>query len=464
MKSSRWNKVAAAAAIASIALGTVGSASAAKKPKSKKTTKKSTKSVSPSTITPPRPAADVTTTASLAAVSSTVAAPVAVTGPALVISTDLPLQGSNADASRDTNRAIELLLAQSGNAAGKYPISVKFYDNSTAATGGWDDATCTKNATDHLANAAEVAIMGTFNSGCAKFEVPTLNLAPGSPMLMLSHANTNPGLTRFWDPGEPAKHYPTGTRNYGRVTTTDDYQAIGSAQFARQDLGLRRCLIVTDAQSYGLNMARSFRAEATRVGVSIVGEVIWDPQQTSYVNLFADLKAQTPDCVFLAGINDNNGEQVVRDKVAVFGPNTGAVKLLATDGFSEYPSLQAVPEADGMYISVSNLPLDQLLKRSPAGTKFVADFRAKYGADPVNSYAVYGAAAYQLLLKSVAASDGTRRDVVAKTLGGGVSIPVAESLIGIPLQIDVNGEMSVHENVVQVMSGRKEVVVKAQLM
>ena len=38
--------------------------------------------------------------------------------------------------------------------------------------------------------------MGTFNSGCAKIQVPTLNQDSTGPMLMVSHANTNPGLTK----------------------------------------------------------------------------------------------------------------------------------------------------------------------------------------------------------------------------------------------------------------------------
>ena len=74
--------------------------------------------------------------------------------------------------------------------------------------------------------------MGTFNSGCAKIEAPMLNQDPDGPMLMVSHANTNPGLTKTWDPGEPEKFFPTGKRNYARVITTDDFQGPAAAQFA----------------------------------------------------------------------------------------------------------------------------------------------------------------------------------------------------------------------------------------
>ena len=102
-------------------------------------------------------------------------------GETLIIGTDLPLQGASADASADTNNAIKLLLEQMGGKAGTFTIEIKEYDNSTAAKGGWDDATCAKNANDHVANKAEVAVMGTYNSGCAKIEIPVLNQDPTRP-------------------------------------------------------------------------------------------------------------------------------------------------------------------------------------------------------------------------------------------------------------------------------------------
>src|SRR6185503_16042222 len=80
-----------------------------------------------------------------------------------------------------------------------------------------------KDAAAAMNNASKVAVMGTYNSGCAKIIVPVLNQDPDGPMLMVSHANTNPGLTKTWDPGEPDKYYPSGTRNYARIIATDDF-------------------------------------------------------------------------------------------------------------------------------------------------------------------------------------------------------------------------------------------------
>jgi branched-chain amino acid transport system substrate-binding protein len=269
----------------------------------------------------------------------------AAAGGSVVIATDLPLQGASHDASTDTNNAIALLLEQTGGKAGNYTVTMKTYDDSTAAKGGWDDATCAKNANDHVANTAEVAVMGTYNSGCAKIEVPVLNQDPSGPMLMVSHANTNPGLTKAWDPGEPDKYYPNGTRNYARIIATDDFQGQADAQFAKQDLKVTKCVVLNDAQTYGVGVATAFKDEAKKQGIEIVADEAWDAKQPNYTALFEGFKSLNPDCVFLGGINDNNGEQLIRDKVAVLGANDGTVKLIAPDGFTGYPTVQKLTSA-----------------------------------------------------------------------------------------------------------------------
>ena len=378
----------------------------------------------------------------------------------LIIGTDLPLQGASADASADTNRAIDLYLKQQKGKAGKYTIQVKKYDNSTAAKGAWDDATCAKNANDHVSNKNEIAVMGTYNSGCAKIEIPVLNQAPGGGMLMVSHANTNPGITKSWDPGEPAKYYPTGKRNYGRVIATDDFQGAAGAQFAAKDLKLKKCIVLNDAQTYGVGVATAFKEEAKKQGIEVVADKAWDSKQPNYTALFEGFKSLNPDCVYLGGINDNNGEQLVRDKVSVLGPNTGAVKLIAPDGFTGYPSLLKLAESDAMYITFAGLPAGELVKAGGAGAKFVTDFKAAYNHDPASAYAIYGAAAMQYIMASVAASNGTRADVIAKALSGKVVIPANKSIIGKAFSLDKNGDVTVRDMSIQLVKGNAETFLK----
>ena len=381
-------------------------------------------------------------------------------GKTLIISTDLPLQGSSATQSDSTNKLIQLYLDQIGSKAGDYTIKLQPYDDSTAAKGAWDDAACAKNATDHVANADEVAVMGTFNSGCAKVELPTLNQAN---MLMVSHANTNPGLTKTWETGEPDKYYPGGKRTYARVVTTDDYQGTAAAAYAKNDAKITKCYVLNDNQTYGLGVAKAFTDAAKKQGIEIVGEASWDAKQTSYTSLFQAAKTAGADCVYLGGIYDNNGGQLVKDKVAVLGDNT-KVKLMGPDGFTGYPDLLALPQAEGMFLTFAGLSIDQLIAKDGPGKTLIDAYTAKYGSAPVGSYPLYGVAAVQVILAAIAKSDGTRESVTAAVFGSEpITIPEADSVTGKEIQIDPKtGDTTARDITVEEVKGGKETFVKAQ--
>ena len=384
-------------------------------------------------------------------------------GTKVVISTDQPLQGASKDSSDAVNNAIKLYLDQIGNKAGKYQIELKIYDNSTAAKGQWDDATCAKNAQDHVANKEELAVMGTFNSGCAKIEVPVLNQDPSGPMLMVSHANTNPGLTKTWDPGEPQKYYPTGKRSYARVITTDDYQGSAAAIYAQKTLGVKKVYILNDNQTYGQGVAKAFETKAKELGIEVLGNEPWDAKQPNYTSLFNKIKAGSPDLVYLGGIYDNNGGQLVKDKVSVLGDNS-AVKLMAPDGFTGFPELQKLPEGQGMYLTFAGLSNDQLREAGGVAAKLLDDYKAKYGSDPATSYALYGVAAVQVILAALEASDGTRAGVTKAVFeGSGITIPADKSALGKEIKIDpATGDTSAIDISVLTLKDDKETFVAAQ--
>ena len=361
-----------------------------------------------------------------------------------------------------TNNAIQLYLDQIGNKVGDYTIQFKTYDDSTAAAGQWDAAQCTKNANDHVANTAEIAVMGTYNSGCAQIEVPILNQAPGGGMLMVSQANTNPGLTKAWDPGTPEKYYPTGKRTYARVVTTDDFQGAAAAQFMAKDLGVKRCAVVNDNQVYGQGVAKAFADEAAKQGITVTSNTPWDNKQPNYTSFFQTIKAQNVDCLYIGGIYDNNGGQLLKDKVKVLGDNN-TVKMMGPDGFTGYPQLVAQPESQGMYLSFPGLSTDVLKAAGGAAAKLLADYKAKYGQDPASSYAIYGVAAVQVILDALSKSDGTRQGVLNAVFGGdGVTIPADVSAIGKEIHIDpATGDVNVKDISIELVKGNAETYFKA---
>jgi branched-chain amino acid transport system substrate-binding protein len=395
----------------------------------------------------PAPTAVVDTNATSA---STPAAPSAnPTGGSLIVGIDLPLQ---ADPTSDTNLAIALLLEQQGGKAGEFDVTIKEYDSSTGDQ-------CEANGNDHVANAAEVAVVGTFFSGCSKTEVPVLNADPTGPMLMISHANTNDGLTKPSEPGEPDKYYPTGIRNYARIIGTNDQQGKADAEFAAKELAVTKCVVLNDGEAYGVSIGQAFEKAASAVGITVVATEAWDRETGDYTTLFEGFKSLDPDCFFFAGEADGEDEHLIRDKVSVFGPNSGAVKLLAPDGFTGYESVQQLPEAEGMYISFVGLSLPDLVTLGGAAGDFVDAFQAKYGHEPSSAFALYGAAAMQFLLKAIAASDGTRKAIVEAAFSG-IVIPESESLTGREFGVDANGDVTASDVSIQILTDGVETLVR----
>jgi branched-chain amino acid transport system substrate-binding protein len=341
--------------------------------------------------------------------------------PDYIIASDFPLQGSSRTQTEQIVAAIRYELGQRGWKAGDYNIGYQSCDDATAQAGSWDSGKCSANANAYAANDAVIGVIGTFNSGCAAIEIPVLNQAPDGGIAMVSPANTNVCLTAAapaCDKTLPAAYYPSGTRNYLRVVANDAYQGAAVAEFA-QSKGIKSVYILQDEQAYGLGVATNFRDAAESLGIKIAGFEAWDSKATSYTSTYGKIKQTDADAVFLGGLICENGAQLIKDKVAVLGPNDGAVKLLAPDGFTTQSTIdEAGSAAAGMYMSVAGQPIDSFTGKAK---EFVDGLLAgPLSGKSIDPYAIYGGQAIQTMLDAIAASDGSRSDVISKLFASDV--------------------------------------------
>jgi branched-chain amino acid transport system substrate-binding protein len=358
--------------------------------------------------------------------------------PDYIIASDLPLQGSSRTQTIQMNNAIRQVLENREFTAGDYKIGFQACDDATAQAAKWDSGKCSTNANEYASNDKMIGLIGTFNSGCAAIVIPVLNQAPDGGIPMISPANTYPCLTvnlpGGCDSTEPDKYYPAGTRNYVRVVAHDQYQGAALAEFMK-DKGVTKLYVLNDKEAYGLGVATTTRKAAEFVGIDVVGFEAWDPKAASYEALMKKIQSSGADGVFLGGLIDENGAQVIKDKVAVLGPNDGDVQLFAPDGFTQQSTIDDTgPAVEGMYMSIAGVPIDQF---SGAAQEFAETFTAEYlpGGGQIDPYAIYGAQAAQVLMDAIAASDGTRTDVIAKLF----ATEVTDGLLG-SFTFDENGD------------------------
>jgi len=353
----------------------------------------------------------------------------------VLLASDFPLQGSSRTQTIQIVEAIRYLLEQQNFKAGDLNVAYQSCDDATAQAGKWDSGKCSTNAQAYAGNESVVGVIGTFNSGCAAIEIPVLNQAPGGGVAMMSPANTYVCLTEGGpgcDKTEPDKYYPSGQRNYARVVAHDAYQGAAVAEFA-QEQGVKNVYILNDKEAYGLGVATNFRNAAEKLGIKIAGFAAWDPKASSYEALFRQIGGTGADAVFLGGLIDENGAQVIKDKVATLGKNNGDVKLFAPDGFATQQTIdEAGPSAAGMFMSVAGVPIDEF---KGAGAEFAEAFKPRLGGKEIDPYAIYGAQAAKIMIDAIGRSDGTRASVIEEMFNASVT----DDLLG-SFEINENGD------------------------
>ena len=332
--------------------------------------------------------------------------------PRFLIAADLNLSdGISAPYTQGMAQAIQYELRTHHFTAGHYRLGLQICDDSTPQSGGHiDPVTCAANAKAYAATATVIGVIGPVESVCAFSQVPLLNRA--GPLAMVS-IGTNPALT-IHEPGTPLKSlYPTGTRNFVRVTPRDDLQAVAGAELAKR-LGLHRVYVWLEypSDSLGSTMAPAFAHAARRLGIHVIGPA--SPGR-GFQRLARRLAARGVDGVFVAGYAPFwVGHRSIDFIHAMRAQLGGKVTLIGPkDGFwlpPDAPAGQRVAQS-GMYLVGADLsaPDRQL---PPAGRAFTEAFRSSPPVGASNLWAPYAAQATDMLLAAIARSDGTRPSVV----------------------------------------------------
>src|SRR5262245_14259539 len=310
------------------------------------------------------------------------------------IVSSLPRTGSSKGQSDTVVNAINQRLDQDKSQAcnGQFTIKYEDMDDATAAAGKWDPTQEANNANKAAADADVMVYIGTFNSGAAKVSIPILNQAG---LVMISPANTNPGLTKpgKGEPGEPEKYYPTGKRNYTRVVPADDLQGAAGANWAK-DLGVKTVYILHDTETYGKGVADVFRAKAKENSLEEKGYEGIDKKAQDYKALGTKIKDANPDLVYFGGITQNNAGLLLKDIRAAGYQG----KFMGPDGIFDQAFIEAAGDSgEGTYVTFGGVPPGKLTGK---GKEWYDAYKQQFGSEP-EVYAIYGYEATNVALAAI---------------------------------------------------------------
>ena len=275
---------------------------------------------------------------------------------------------------------------------------------------------CQANARKAATDAKAVYLVGPFNSGCAKVEIPITNQAG---LAQVSPANTYPGLTTNdpgTSPGEPQQYYPTGKRTYLRIVPRDTIQGQAGLVAMKQQ-GCTRVAVADDKTPYGVGLATQIQLNQKKYGITVTGVTPLDPTAPNFRSYASTVKSQGANCVYTAF--DPPGEvELVKDINAA----VPSAKIFGGDGVCS--GGETNPAKGGFPASIAPLffctQAAQGLTTYPGGKAFASAYKAKYGVavTAIDPYAIYGYEDMQLALRTIAklGAQGNSKAAVLKAL------------------------------------------------
>ena len=334
--------------------------------------------------------------------------------PDVLIASNLPLRGPSTVVTPAMADAIRFVLQDHGFRAGEHTVGYRSCDDSTAQSGDFEFRRCAANANAFAAADRLVAVIGPFYSFCAQIMIPILNRAEGGPLALVGPTTTWPNLTRggelamlppYGYRGEPDVYYPTGERNFVRMSGRGDLAGVALARLAKS-LGLRSVYLINDDQSGAVLFTDGFERAAPELGIDVAGvrSVGTEPRSDAVA---AAVERSGADAVVLGHALCCGGGDLIEALRKRMGTR---VTLLAGDGFYEPDTLRALGRpADGLYVEVPHLsPAAPDL--TPAARRFVREFGVR--ADEAG--VLEAAQATETVLAAIARSDGTRASVLAE--------------------------------------------------
>ena len=244
---------------------------------------------------------------------------------------------------------------------------------------------------------------------------------------------------------EPGRYYPSGTRNYFRLSAADDLSGAADAVLARQ-LRLRRVYALSDGSNYARATIARFTATAGKLHLTVVGSAAWNPSSRNDARVAATVAGTDPDGIFLAGFPLESGA-LIRALRARLGKRPA---LIGANGYLPISDLlgSAGKAALGMYvsdsISLSGAP-DPAAERVLRALKNDEPTQALAGA-----YLPEAAQLTALILDAVAKSNGTRKSILDALARGHVSNGILGSF-----RFDANGDKTPATFTILRVTGRR---------
>lgn len=287
------------------------------------------------------------------------------------------------------------------------------------------------NAATKLVSEKVTIVLGHICSGATKAALP---IYKDAKVIVMSPSATSTELTQ-------SGSYP----NFFRTISYDLIQGKAAAEFAVNELKVKKVAVIHDKGDYGKGFAESAKKalEDGKVAKVALFEGI-TPGGVDYSAVVQKIKASGADCVLYGGYHPEASKIVTQ-----MHKKGLKIAFVSDDGVKDDTFIKtAGADAEGVYATGP-----QILADNEVYKKAVADHEKEFGAKP-GAFFPQAYAASQALLNAVAKAGSTDYDkVVAALQKEYVETPVGK------IKFDAKGDAEgVSFSVYQVKSGKYELV------
>jgi branched-chain amino acid transport system substrate-binding protein len=359
----------------------------------------------------------------------------------LCLASDFPTSGGQARQGKPAENAVRLAVMQHHDLGSGYTLKFIPYNDAPTAGDGADPRRGASNVTDMVQTPCILGMVGPLSSGDALAEMP---IAANAGLVMISPANTNPGLTlRVYaqlDGQDFDALHPAGKQtNYFRISPNDVIQGIVDADFAFDDLQARGVYVIDDHSLYGEGMAGGFTQGFLLRGGTIVGtESVPFGGAARIAELANRIVATRPDAVFYGGTTGGGGGLLLAQLVQLGyqGPLLGGDAIVGDPDFVKQAGVSA---SIGIFASLAVPDLSTFT--SGAAAQFLRDYHARYPGQPVDGFSANAFDATMVLITAMQNLIKAGQAVTRSALIDQVQNSTYRGVTG-PIRFDKNGDIA----------------------
>lgn len=298
------------------------------------------------------------------------------------------LSGADAAVGTDSQRAVEIAIADSGDGILGHPIEFAPEDSLCSAEGGQTAAT------KLASNPNVVVVVGPSCSSEAVAGAPILWRA-GIPSIGTSTSAAS--LT--------ASDREPGYQGFLRTIFNDIDQSQFDAGYVFNGADAKTVVTIHDGSAYASELVKRFKANYEKLGGKVVGEEAVQPNDVDMRPLLARIATTKPDLIYIPIFASAAG-QLIRQAKETVGlektPLLGGSALLTPDVISA-----AGDSVVGFRIAYPDISPETMGTGYP---RFVSEYTEKFGEAPISGYHAnaYDAAMMAIeAIKKVAVDDGS---------------------------------------------------------